>query len=331
MTADAIGFDVFMERALYGADGFYSGGLGPGRREGDFLTSVEIGGLFGAVVANALDSWWDGFGQPSEFPVVESAAGRGALAAAVLAAKPRCLDALRYIAVERAAPARALAEQVSGIEVQPALPFPDTLGDVGVVIANELLDNLSFKIVERAYDGWRELLVVEVEGQASFAMGERVHRFDHVDAEVGARIPWHTHAIQWVSVARSLFNRSHVALIDYGTPTTKELAERPWRGWLRTFRDHGHGKDPLRDPGSQDITCDIAFDQLVPHTLTTQADWLRGHGIDALVDVAREKWHERAAIGDLESLKARSRVNEADLLLDPHGPGGFLVAEWSTV
>nr|MBA2608206.1 hypothetical protein [Actinomycetota bacterium] len=57
---------------------------------------------------------------------------------------------------------------------------------------------------------------------------------------------------------------------------------------------------------------------------------LRAHGIDGLVAAARATWRERAAIGDLEALKARSRVSEADALLDPSGAGGFLVAEWDT-
>jgi SAM-dependent MidA family methyltransferase len=115
-------------------------------------------------------------------------------------------------------------------------------------------------------------------------------------------------------------------VFDYGTRTTGELVGRTW---LRTYRDHGTGFDPLRNPGQYDITADIAFDQLAPDRLSTQAEWLRRYGIDDLVAAARATWHERAAIGDLEALKARSRVTEADALMDPEGPGGFLVAEWS--
>ncbi len=141
-------------------------------------------------------------------------------------------------------------------------------------------------------------------------------------------MPWHTGAIEWVARARDVFARSRLALFDYGTRTTAELAERPWRDWLRTYRDHGTGNDPLRNPGEQDITCDVAFDQLRPDRLTPQAEWLRGYGIDGLVAQARTTWTERAAIGDLEALAARSRVNEAAALTDPTGPGGFVVAEW---
>ncbi|MEY2470261.1 MAG: hypothetical protein QOF21_2959 [Actinomycetota bacterium] len=333
--AEPVGFDVFMENALYGPSGFYAVGSGPGRRDADFLTSPEIGPLFGAVVARALDAWWDQLGRPDPFPVVEAGGGRGALARAVAAAAPRCADVMRYVLVERAAPARAeaarsldvfTAESRENVQrtVTDDLPAPGELGDVGVVIANELLDNLVFKLLERAGGEWIELLVDGDE----FVPGEAVSGFDHVDAPDGSRIPWHTGAIEWTARARQLFARSRIALIDYGTRTTGELALRPWRDWLRTYRDHGGGTDPLRRPGDQDITCDIAFDQLQPDRLTTQAEWLHGYGIEGFVGQAKATWHERAAIGDLLALAARSRVSEADALLDPTGPGGFLVAEW---
>ena len=60
----------------------------------------------------------------------------------------------------------------------------------------------------------------------------------------------------------------------------------------------------------------------------TQADWLRGHGIEELVEEGRSIWRERASIGDLAAVRARSRVTEAEALLDPTGLGGFRVLEW---
>ena len=69
--------DRVLERALYDpAVGFYETGGRAGGRSGDFLTSPEVGGLFGAVVARALDGWWRGMGAPDPFVVVE--AGRRA-------------------------------------------------------------------------------------------------------------------------------------------------------------------------------------------------------------------------------------------------------------
>jgi hypothetical protein len=76
----------------------------------------------------------------------------------------------------------------------------------------------------------------------------------------------------------------------------------------------------------------VALDQLVrvraPTAVRRQAEFLADHGIGALVDDARRRWHERAAVADLDSLAARSRVLEAEALLDPSGLGGFAAAEW---
>src|SRR5947207_7066724 len=96
-----LSFADYLDLALYDADGgFYASG-GRAGRGGDFLTSPEVGPLFGAVVARALDAWWGELGQPDPFVVVEAAAGAGALARAVLDAGPACSLALRYMLVER--------------------------------------------------------------------------------------------------------------------------------------------------------------------------------------------------------------------------------------
>ena len=88
--------------------------------------------------------------------------------------------------------------------------------------------------------------------------------------------------------------------------------------------------DPWVDVGSQDITCDVAVDQLVePDLVSTQAAFLRRHGIEELVAEGRREWERRASTGDLEALRARSRVREAEALLDPGGLGGFAVLEWA--
>ena len=47
------------------------------------------------------------------------------------------------------------------------------------------------------------------------------------------------------------------------------------------------------------------------------------------MDEGRAVWRERAAIGDLAALEARSRVHEAEALCDPAGLGAFTVAVWS--
>ena len=70
----SIPFDELVELALYHPQlGFYASGGQAGRR-GDFVTSVEVGPLFGAVVAAALDAEWRRQGEPDPFVVVEAGA-----------------------------------------------------------------------------------------------------------------------------------------------------------------------------------------------------------------------------------------------------------------
>src|SRR3954454_18715805 len=124
-----IPFSEVMELALYDPDdGFYASRGAAGRR-GDFLTSPEVGPLFGAVVARALDRWWREQGEPDPFVVIEAGAGVGTLAVSVLAAEPACTSALRYVLVERSQALRARQGEFLVLE-DPALAFaPDRAED----------------------------------------------------------------------------------------------------------------------------------------------------------------------------------------------------------
>ncbi len=143
-------FDEFMRVALYGDHGFYTSGGQAGRR-GDFLTAPEVGPLFGAVLARWIDAEHGRLGRPADFTVVEVGAGPGTLARAVLLAAPQWAG--RYVAVEVSAAQRAKhPDGVTSLAEMPEDPF------TGVVIANELLDNLPFRLA--VYDGgWREAMV----------------------------------------------------------------------------------------------------------------------------------------------------------------------------
>ena len=104
--------------------------------------------------------------------------------------------------------------------------------------------------------------------------------------------------------------------------------------WVRTYRGHTRGRGYLDDLGAQDVTCEVATDQLAlvrsPMSDRAQADWLAAHGIGELVEEGRRIWSERAHIADLAALRARSRVSEAAALVDRAGLGGFRVLEWAT-
>src|SRR5215218_6545670 len=103
-----IPFDRFVDAALYDEEGgFFARGGGAGRAGRDFVTSPEVGVLFGTLMARFLDRVWSELARPDPFVVVEAGAGRGRLAADVLRARPDCTPALRYVLVERSAALRA--------------------------------------------------------------------------------------------------------------------------------------------------------------------------------------------------------------------------------
>ena len=359
----SVRFDEFVDLALYHPEGgFYVAGGGAGRSRGDFVTSPEVGPLFGAVVANRLDAEWDRLGRPDPFVVVEAAAGRGALAIAVLAAAPRCAAALRYLLVERAATLRERqAEHLALVrpfevlgpvasEDDPAPPPTAGTGPLvcsledlpsepvaGVVLANELLDNLPFRLVERTPAGWSEVRIgldghtfVELPVPADPALAALADRWAPA-AATGSRIPLQEAAVEWLRRARTVLTAGSVVVLDYAD-TTPSLAARPPEEWLRTYARHAAAGSWLEAPGSCDITCEVATDQLgaaaEPDLQVAQADWLRNFGIDALVDEGRRVWAEGAAAGGLAALAGRSRGVEADALLDPTGLGRFTVLEW---
>jgi SAM-dependent MidA family methyltransferase len=359
-----IAFDTFVELALYGEGGFFTQARGAGRVGRDFVTSPEVGQLFGALVARALDGWWRDAGSPDPFLVIEAGAGRGRLAADVLAAQPDCARALRYVLVERSSALRDAQRDLLTVE-----PFEDALGPVvrddedtpvtvtgmgpivtalddlpavpldGVVIANELVDNLPFRVVERRDGAWHEVRVAldgdELVESLVPATSELAAEADLVVADPpdGTRVPVPTALVEWLRACAAALRRGRLVVLDY-MASEAELIERRESGWLRTYQGHDRGDAPLVAPGEQDITIDVPVEFLVHAAArvglhlerdVTQVQWLTELGVDDLVAEARREWGARAHVGDLDAVRHRSRVSEGAALVDPSGLGAHRV------
>lgn len=331
-TDGPLPFEVFMEIALYGEGGFFASGPLRSAATGDFLTSPEVSPWFGKTIARFIAESLE------ELPptIVEVGAGSGSLLTALLDALP---DPVTAWAVEASPAARASlrvllppANVVGSLEELP--------GDLsGVVIANELIDNLPVSLAVRSGSGWVEHYVDVADGSLVFvvvaARPEVATWADRHGGEVpdGGIVEVQLAATRWLGGVIDLVDKGTIILVDYGG-TTEELQPRRRLGTLRTYRGHHLGPDPLLEPGETDITVDVNFSALVDFaasraatvTLQRQDDFLRAGGLRDVVRELKLRELELARSGDtVAQLVLRSERIDAETLLHPRGLGDFRV------
>ena len=327
-----IPFDRFMDLALYGPGGFFSGEILRSQRGGDFLTSPEVSPLFGQTLARFVAEERSRVGEP--FRLVEAGSGSGSLLAPLL----ELVDVTAW-AVEVSPPARAaLAAIIPGKRITASLahvpgPF------AGVIIANELIDNLPMAVAQRTDQGWRERWVgVEdealafVDAPVRSEVAEWLNRFAG-PVDVGGWVEVQLAAGRWVREALGMLTQGALVVIDYGD-IAENLAPRRRDGTLRTYRSHHLGPHPLDEPGATDITADVNFTALLGAagdagakvSLQRQDDFLSELGLRSRLAGLRRSELDLARTGDeMNRLRIRSQVTEAETVLHPRGLGDFRV------
>jgi SAM-dependent MidA family methyltransferase len=288
-----------MDLALYHPEfGYYARAARRSGRAGDFFTSVDVGPLFGELLAIQIAEMAGLLASASSAPsasssgfdLVEAGAGSGRLAADVLSAlrrsDPDLFQRVRLSLVEASPTARAAqAETLRGVFDRPfasAEEAPD--GIEGVVFANELLDAFPVHQVVMREDGLREVYVEAGRADLSRAdllgppslrlqiregplstpsLAEYLDRL-HVELEPGWRAEINLRAVEWVrGIARRL-RRGFVVLLDYGHEAHDLYSASHSAGTLTTFTRHMNPQDDsvpawLEHPGDQDITAHVDF------------------------------------------------------------------------
>ncbi len=325
-----IPFEVFMQLALYDPDGgFFTTGKLRSERGGDFLTSPEVSALFGETLARFVEQERERIGQP--FEVVEVAAGSGSL----IGPLTRVVDIEAWVVEASPAARAALGVLLDPDRVRSDLP--DRIR--GVVIANELIDNLPMALAQRAQGGWRERWVgVDGEGLAMIDAPARPEVLEWLAAFAG-EVPdggWvevQLAAGAWLRDVLHRLEAGAVLVFDYGD-TAENLIPRRQDGTLRTYRAHHLGPHPLDEPGETDITADVNFTALVAVAeeagaeveLHRQDDFLTELGLGDRLSDLRHSELEAARSGDeMERLRLRTLKTEAETLLHPRGLGDFRV------
>jgi SAM-dependent MidA family methyltransferase len=325
-----IPFEVFMDMALYHPDlGFFTTDRLRSEKAGDFLTSPEVSGLFGETLAGFVGRERDRIGEP--FQVVEVGAGSGSLLRSMLSAIE-----VDVIAVE-ASPAarRSLRDLIPGDAVRAGLP--DRMR--GVILANELIDNLPMALSQRVEGEWRERWVgFDPDGLTFVDAVPRPEVEAWLEAFAGP-VPdggWvevQLAAAEWFRDTIGRLDSGSVVLIDYGD-TAENLLPRRQDGTLRTYRAHHLGPHPLDEPGETDVTADVNFTALAATAeeagaqvrLLRQDDFLTELGLrDRLSELRHVELDAARAGDDMARLRARSQKTEAETLLHPRGLGDFRV------
>ncbi len=271
-------FAEYMDLALYHpALGYYARADRRSGRAGDFLTSVDSGTAFGALLARQFAEMWRLAGGGGAPALVEAGAGSGRLARDVLdhlaAACPDLYRTLRLTLVERSPAARAAQAATLGAHAARLAGAGAELpaGVRGVVFANELLDALPVHSIVMTADGVREVHVdrdgdrlVERLGPASAAVRAHVARFG-IRLEPGWRAEVSPAAVAWVTEAARRLTRGFLVLIDYGHEARELYSLTHARGTLTCYRRHraavggesGAAAPWLAEPGACDITAHV--------------------------------------------------------------------------
>lgn len=342
-----ISFARFMERALTEPDiGYYVGTQPRAGREGDFITAPEMHGLLGSALARLVHEVWERLGRPRPFRYTEYGAGSGALLLALVDQLIRdespLLETLQIQPIEinphrREDLERALATRVLRSPLQ--LVASDAPPVHGVVVANEYLDALPFKIyvgrastehgiAERCVGVNDENALVWVEAPLRALEAARVIARFGAPLKEGQRAEACFAADLWPHELARNISAGLVVVIDYGREGAdlRDAASRA-AGTALAYQWHRATDDLLGDPGGRDLTAHVDLTALrtaataaglTPIASTTQAAFLAGAGLDDEIERIR-RGPEASLEGAIALRSALAR------LMNPRGMGGFAV------
>lgn len=270
-----------MSLALYHPEqGYYASAARRTGRHGDFFTSVDVGPIFGALLARQFAEMWRVMQDPGPFDLVEAAASNGQLARDVLdwaqANDPEFYAAIRLHLVESSTAARAAQRAVLAAHERALAASSARLPDVvhGVIYANELLDALPVHSVVMTEHGLREHYVdiaadgglIERVGRPSTDALERYLAHAGVELQPGWRAEINLAALAWVARACLALHRGFLVLIDYGHHARELYSATHAAGTLTSFHRHvsavsgaplSTGPTWLASPGDRDITSHV--------------------------------------------------------------------------
>lgn len=318
--------------------------------KGDFITSPEIGQIFGEMIAVWCVNEWSKFGRPVPFQLIELGPGKGTMMRDVL----RVFDKLKVsqgMAVQMVEMSEHLSEVQARLLCRSSMEYTDKpyyrsgitasgtkiywyrqLEDVpegfAVVLAHEFFDALPVHKFVKQENAWKEVLIdIEPKSEDGFRFivskseTPMLRLFlnnypDLVKDRNQIEISFEAESIIRQIGSRFNGNGGFGLVVDYG-----HLGEKG--DTFRAFKNHKL-HDPLQEPGSADLTADVDFSllsrfcedttQLVTIGPTSQRAFLEAAG-------AQERLNVLMGNGGLSEEEKQRLSDGFRMLTDPEQMG----------
>jgi SAM-dependent MidA family methyltransferase len=269
-----------MELALYHPEfGYYARDARKSGRAGDFFTSVDVGPIFGELLARQFAEMWRllhpeplALSPEPFFDLVEAGAGNGRLSRDILEAArrddPEFYSAIRLTLIERSPAARDAQAALLGPHAERLEVSASSLEGLphrvqGVIFANELLDALPTHAVAMSDEGLREVFIDVRDGRFVETLdAPSTPRIAQYLARAGAALApgWRAEvnlgAEDWITAAAQRLERGFLLIIDYGHEEAELYGASHSAGTLTMFKQHAISDD-LQDPGGRDMTAHV--------------------------------------------------------------------------
>jgi SAM-dependent MidA family methyltransferase len=288
----AISFARFMDIALYCPDcGFYEKEKDNVGKRGDFFTSVNVGELFGQLLAFQFSDWFEAKDETRNtqygthfdgLKIVEAGAHDGQLAKDVLTwmrdRRPETFQRLKYYIVEPSARRREW-QQATLKEFADMVMCVSEITDLKttlqtaktIIFSNELLDAMP---VHRL--GWDAKAKQWFEWGVAFERNHfvwsrmpaspiHVSRFTFQDPTLLDVLPdaytieFSPAAEAWWCNAAEVLVHGKVLTFDYGLTADEQFSPSRMNGTFRAYHRHQVTDDVLANPGEQDLTAHVNF------------------------------------------------------------------------
>jgi SAM-dependent MidA family methyltransferase len=276
-------FRDFVELVLYHPEfGYYATAESPVGKDRDYVTSPVLSPVFSYSLGNLCREFMSRSGD-SVWQVVDIGCGDGGLIRALAGERQLTTEAQRaqrkplcplclcgstphhFYGVDRhlgrAIPDARVTYVKSLDEIPPA--------DSRLIISNELFDALPFARLVQREEQLHELWITERDGALDWSEHEADSRYEHYFAERGIKLDDGQFAdvsLEWGALYDDIcrfVNRGLIVTFDYGLPQSKLFRGRMRRfGTAAAYSKQRVSRDLLINPGEQDLTAHINFDDL---------------------------------------------------------------------